>query len=484
MTRSGKGQKSVLERGLSIFTPVHAGEGTTTLLMSLNVFLLLTSYYVIKPVREALILSEGGAEAKSYLLAAMAVVLFFLIQGYSTLVSRYERTRLISVVTGGFVTCLVVFWILSHLGVGYLGYFFFVWVGIFSVMVVAQFWSYANDVYNNESGKRLFPLVALGGNVGGFAGAGIADALLVYLNEFELLLVAAAMLVACIGITNMISRRIWGRSGMQQQQETLSRKLRQTRGTDSSKEDLGFGLLRQHRYVALIAGVVLMLNLVNTPGEYILGKLVEERGQQEVEQAAAQAAAAGTPLSFENRELGSPQDEQARLDYQRSWIGSFYARFFLIVNLLGMFLQLVVVSRLVRWWGVRAGLLWLPLVALGTNALIFFIPFLAVARVGKTLENASDYSINKTVLQMLFLPTSTDIKYKAKQVVDSFFQRFGDVASAVVVLVGTQVFVFGTSGFAMANVVFVLLWLGLIAGIAREHRAIEAGNRPRISEDA
>ncbi len=67
--------------------------------------------------------------------------------------------------------------------------------------------------------------------------------------------------------------------------------------------------------------------------------------------------------------------------------------------------------------------------------------------------------------------------------VDSFFQRFGDVASAVVVLVGTQVFVFGTSGFAMANVVFVLLWLGLIAGIAREHREIEAGNRPRISED-
>ena len=350
-------------------------------------------------------------------------------------------------------------------------------------MVVAQFWSYANDVYNNESGKRLFPLVALGGNVGEFAGAGIADAFLVYLNEFELLVVAAAMLVACIGITNMISRRIWGRSGMQQQQETLSRKLRQTRGTDSSKEDLGFGLLRQHRYVALIAGVVLMLNLLNTTGEYILGKLVEERGQQEVEQAAAQAAAAGTPLSFENRELGSPQDEQARLDYQRSWIGSFYARFFLIVNLLGMFLQLVVVSRLVRWWGVRAGLLWLPLVALGTNALIFFIPFLAVARVGKTLENASDYSINKTVLQMLFLPTSTDIQYKAKQVVDSFFQRFGDVASAVVVLVGTQVFVFGTSGFAMANVVFVLLWLGLIAGIAREHRAIEAGNRPRISED-
>jgi len=484
MTNPRHRQKSLLERGLSILTPVHAGEGSITLLMSFNVFLLLTSYYVIKPVRDALILAEGGAEARSYLVAVMAVVLFFLVQGYATLVSRYERTRLISVVTGGFVACLVGFWILSRLGVGYLGYIFFVWVGIFSVMVVAQFWSYANDVYTNESGKRLFPLVAFGGNLGSFVGAGIADGLLRYLNEFELLLVAAAMLGACIGITSMISRRVWGRSGMRQRQQELSRKLQQARAPDAPKEDLGFGLLRRHRYVALIAGTVLMLNLVNTTGGYILDKLVIVRGEQEVEQVAAQAAAAGTNLTFGNRELGSPDDEQARLAYQQSWIASFSARFFLFVNLLAFFLQLVVVHRLVKWGGVRAGLLWLPVVALGTNALIFFIPLLAVARVGKTLENASDYSINKTVLQMLFLPTSTDIKYKAKQVVESFFQRFGDVASAVVVFVGTQVVILGTAGFALLNVAFILLWLGLVAGIAREHRELEAGNRPEISGES
>ena len=107
-------------------------------------------------------------------------------------------------------------------------------------MVVTQFWSYANDVYNNESGKRLFPLVALGGNLGAFTGAGIADALLVYLNEFELLLVAAAMLVACIGITNMISRRIWGRSGMQQQQETLSPETAANPGHGLTQRGPGF----------------------------------------------------------------------------------------------------------------------------------------------------------------------------------------------------------------------------------------------------
>ena len=132
-------RKSPLERFLGLFTDVHAGEGPVTLIMALNVFLLLTSYYLIKPVRDGLILADGGAEAKAYLVGAMAVLLFFIIRGYSKLVSRYERTRLITVVTGVFIGCLVIFWALSRMDVPYLGYVFFIWVGIFSVMVVAQF---------------------------------------------------------------------------------------------------------------------------------------------------------------------------------------------------------------------------------------------------------------------------------------------------------------------------------------------------------
>ncbi len=167
----GTSRKSLFERFLSLFTDVRRGEGMLVLLMAFDVFLLLTSYYLIKPVREALILAEGGAEAKSYLVAAMAILLFFLVGGYAKLVSRYERTRLITVVTSLFIACLIIFWALSRTGLPYLGYAFFIWVGIFSVMVVAQFWSYANDVYNNEAGKRLFPLVAFGGSFGAFAGA-------------------------------------------------------------------------------------------------------------------------------------------------------------------------------------------------------------------------------------------------------------------------------------------------------------------------
>ena len=164
-------------------------------------------------------------------------------------------------------------------------------------------------------------------------------------------------------------------------------------------------------------------------------------------------------------------------------IANFYAGFLTWMNLLGMALQLFVVGRLVKYGGIKAGLLWLPVIALGTYALVFFLPVIRYIRIGKTFENASDYSVNKTTLQMLFLPTSRDIKYKAKQVVDSFFQRIGDVFSASLVFLGTVIFSFGPRGFAALNLGFIVAWLGLVLLIVREHRAIEAGRRPEITEE-
>jgi len=460
---------------------VRAGEGGLTLAMAFLVFLLLTAYYLIKPVREALILQEGGAEVKSYLVAVMAVLLYFLVQGYAKLVSRYERTRLISIVTTVFIACLVGFWILSRTGVPYLGYAFFVWVGIFSVMVVAQFWSYANDVYSNEAGKRLFPLVGFGGMMGAYVGSDIADRLLEYVGVFEMLLVAAALLGACIVVTNLISLAVWGRRQIQVSQSSLQEWLAE-RKKRKDREKLAFGLLREHRYLWYIAMVILVLNLVNTTGEYILGRLVEDFGAEQVEIAVSEAEAAGTGLRFGDRDLGDPASTEARTAFVRSTIGNFYAGFFRWVNLVGMFLQLFVVSRLVKLGGIRGGLLWLPVIALGTYGLVLLLPIVQYVRIGKTLENASDYSINKTTVQMLFLPTSRDIKYKAKQAIDSFFHRVGDVGSALIVFVGTAILHLDARGFALVNVLFIVGWFFLVRAIAREHREIEAGQRPGLTE--
>ena len=121
--------------------------------------------------------------------------------------------------------------------------------------------------------------------------------------------------------------------------------------------------------------------------------------------------------------------------------------------MVGLVLQLFVVSRAHQVCRRRVGVLVLPVMALTGYAVLAFAPMLALVRVVKIAENATDYSIQNTVRNVLFLPTSRDEKYKAKQAIDSFFWRAGDVMSAALVFVGITMLGLGTSGFARVNLV-------------------------------
>ena len=160
-----KNDRSLLDRFLRLFTEVRAGEGLTAVPLALNVFLILAAYYVLKPVREALILTEGSAELKSYLSAGQVGLLALAVPAYGALAGRMNRRRLINIVTAFFVLCLVIFYGLARAEVP-LGIVFFLWIGIFNLMIVAQFWSFANDIYTSEEGERLFPIAAFGASSG------------------------------------------------------------------------------------------------------------------------------------------------------------------------------------------------------------------------------------------------------------------------------------------------------------------------------
>jgi AAA family ATP:ADP antiporter len=129
------------------------------------------------------------------------------------------------------------------------------------------------------------------------------------------------------------------------------------------------------------------------------------------------------------------------------------------------------VSRVFKYAGVRVALFILPAIALGGYTLIALMPLFAVVRWAKILENSTDYSIQNTTRHALFLPTSREAKYKAKQAIDSFFVRAGDLGQAAVVFIGTTL-AFSIRSFATVNIVLVLVWIGLAVAIAREHRAL------------
>ena len=192
--RRSPGRSLSLARILSVVTDLRAEEAATALLLTANVFVLLASYYILKTVREALILSEAGAEVKSYSAAGQALLLLAVIPAYSFVASRATRSRLITWVTFFFVSNLAIFYFMGAAGF-HVGVAFFLWVGIFNVLVTAQFWAYANDLYDEESGKRIFPIIGIGSSIGAWAGARLAGHLFLRMDAYQLMLVAAGGLL-------------------------------------------------------------------------------------------------------------------------------------------------------------------------------------------------------------------------------------------------------------------------------------------------
>ena len=461
---------SSLDRFLRLFTDVRAGEATTALLLSLNVFLILTAYYVLKPVREALILGQGSAELKSYLSAGQVLLLAIVVPLYGRLASRVARRRLINIVTAIFVVCLVGFFALAHAGVS-LGIVFFLWIGIFNVMIVAQFWSFANDVYTNDEGERLFPIVAFGASLGAVLGAGVAAELIQPLGVYQLMLVGAGILVLEVLITNYIDTKEHRRTEshlprpettammpaatLEFRMETGEHKLAETAKVTSQSRG-AFALVFRTRYLLLMAVMLMFLNWVNTTGEFILGSVVQNAANE----AVATGQAGG--LSVED------------------YIGEFYSKFFAVVNVAGLLIQLFVVSRVIKYLGVHIGVMILPFISLGAYGILAFYPILSAVRWAKTAENSTDYSLNNTIRNMLFLPCTREQKYSGKQVIDSFFVRSGDVLSAILVFVGTSYFALTASGFAKFNIVLVIVWLMLAFLVGRDYKRLIATGQPPV----
>jgi ATP:ADP antiporter, AAA family len=444
------GPKGPLDRLLGIFADVRGGEAVTALLLMLNIFLLLAAYYLLKTIREPLILSvPGGAEVKSYSAAATAGLLMLLVPLYSAVASRVSRVKPINGVTLFFIVCLVAFFALSRAGVP-IGVAFFIWVAIFNLMVIAQLWAFATDVYTVEQGKRLFAIVGFGASLGAIAGSFVTGQLVKDLGPYPFMLGAAALLGVCMLLTNMVNLREKHRHAAAPAAPAIGAVQEGAAGgpDDRVTGRSGFALVFTDRYLLLIAFLMLIYNLVNTNGEYILGKTVVN--------LYTKAHGAGATGGLDEKKV----------------IGSFYGNYFTMVNLIAAGIQAFVVSRVLKRFGVRVALLVLPVVALGGYITMAFVPLLSLIRGAKIAENSVDYSLQNTTRNALYLPTSREAKYKAKQANDTFFVRFGDVVSAGMVFAGTAWLGFAPNHFALVNVGLIVIWLILAIGIGRRFKQL------------
>src|SRR5262245_29354141 len=270
-------RKTAVDRLLGLAADVHAGEGLTALLLSLNGFLLLSAYYSIRSLRSALLLPVqiplpgggvmAGPEIQAYTGAILAGAFLFIVPLYSSIASRTNRIRLINLVTMFFVVTLIGFFFVGRAGVfpATVAVAFFVWLGVFSLMIIAQFWSFANDLYTPEQGKRLFAIVGFGGSVGAIAGAGISSVLMQPLGVLAMMLIGAAQLLIALALTNVINKP-------DQQRPRAAPTVAAPATEKPLGTEGGFKLVLSQRYLLLIGLLTLTVNIVNTNGNYILNE--------------------------------------------------------------------------------------------------------------------------------------------------------------------------------------------------------------------
>jgi AAA family ATP:ADP antiporter len=390
---------------------------------------------VLKPVREALILGQGSAELKTYMSVGQVALLAVAVPVYGRLVSMLSRGILPRVVTWFFVGCLVVFYLTAQAGWP-IGIAYFLWIGVFNLMIVAQFWSFANDVYTKEEGERLFPIIGFGASLGAVLGAVIAARLIRPLGVYQLLLVGAGLLALQLQITNIVDRR-----------ETHARAPSRAPApatAPTAPHVNAFAMVFRTKYLLLIAFMLLLNATVDATGEYILGSIVKDAAQTYV---------------ADGRSHG--------LDVE-AVIAAFYSRYFALINTTTLLLQLLVVSRVVKHFGVSKAVVLLPALSLVAYNVLAFVPSLWAVLGAKVAEKGTDYSLSNTVRNMLFLPCTREEKYSAKQAIDSFFFRMGDVLSAALVFVG-GVIGLAPTGFARVNVLLALAFILLAVLVGRAY---------------
>ncbi len=434
-------QLNAFERFLALFTVIRPGEGHCIYLLILKGFLLMFSYYMLKPVRETLLLLDASPEIGSYSAAVSAMLLLFIIPIYSAFYRHTNRDLLTQRITIFFIANLLVFYVLGLAGLP-LGVIFFVWLSIFNLMIVAQFWAFSTDVFNAKTGQRLFPLIAVGVSLGATLGAMASAKLAEYISPYNIMLAAALVLCLPPILSNRAERAV----------------PKDSRGDRGEKDDSasqhpfgGFVVVAKDYYLVLIALFMILLNWIMTTGDFILRSWVNER--------ASQLVAAGTSALSKGE-----------------FIGQFFGNFYAAVSVFSLLIQLFLVSRIFRYFGIRVAVLIMPVILILSYGIIGFLPVFTIIQWVRTMEISVNYSLQNTTRHALFLPTTRSGKYEGKTTIDTFFWRFGDMIQAGAIYFGIHWLGFEARQFAFANMALALLMLSVAWLIGRRYRALMHAN--------
>lgn len=389
-------------------------EVARTASMTLLVFLILTSYLILKPVRDSLFLTRVGPNQLPVIYILIAAISGFIAQFYAWFAARMKLNRMIFWTYAVILGFLVIFrWLFSISNHAALFYGFYVWVSIYGVITTSQFWLLANHVFNPREAKRLFSYLSSGAIVGGIAGGFITRALVGAVGGTENLLFIVGIMLT---FGYFLMRVAWNR-----RPETEPAKKKGPKDESLESKSM-FPIIGKSPHLIYLTAIISLMVMVSTFVDF------------QFKIAATEAY---------------PEKDQ---------LTAFLGTLFSTLSVISLCLQLVLGPRLIRTFGLGAAMFFLPVGLLLGSAAMFFWPVLASAMILKVSDGSLRYSINKVGLELLYLPVPLAIKDRVKTFIDMFADRFARGIGGAVLLVLASILHVEVSVLSIPSVLIILAW--------------------------
>ena len=410
---------------------VRPGETAALMAGFAYFFCLLSGYYLLRPLRDAMGL-VGGAGQLQWLFTATFVVMLALVPVFGWLARRWPPSRFVAIIYRFFALNILCFGALFAAGVQELAVsrIFFVWISVYNLFVVSIFWSVVADRFSSEQGRRLFGFIAAGGTAGALAGPALAALLAGSAGVAWLTVLAALLLELALQCCRRLQREAPGSKASLGRDQALGGSV-----------FAGVRLILRERYLLGIVAYLLLHSFAST-------FLYMEQGR--IVAASLETTAARTQL---------------------------FATADLAVSCLSILLQVAVTGHVLRRFGVVAGLALLPLAGMAAFGAIALWPTLVVLVVAQGLRRAVDYALSRPAREVLFTVVAREAKYKAKNVIETVVYRGGDAASGWLAALATTAGI-GFGGVALIWLAPVAGWVALSAWLARRQETMAAAGKP------
>jgi AAA family ATP:ADP antiporter len=433
--RDGNGP---LARIVKALTKIEPNELRATILSFLFVFILMTAYFILRPVRDAMASDWSRAEV-SWLWTSTFIFSVIAVTIYGGIISRLKFSRVVPSVYGFFATTFAVFYFGSGLiaDSAVVDKAFYVWLSVFSLFHVSVFWSFMSGLYSKEQAPRLFAIIGTGASVGAIVGPSIPTFFVDDIGTMNLLWVAAGLLLIPIPIIATLEKLKVTELGNAEIKADLRQAERLGKNPFS-----GFMLFIRNPYLLGIGAFILMYVTMNTF------------------------------IFMELREMLAEFDRE-----QRTQI---FGGIDLTVNSLTVLTAIFVTGRLTTRFGMAPTLALIPLLMVGGWLIVAAIPLLAVLIGLQIARRAGNYAITRPGREMLFTQVDSETRFKAKPVIDIVVYRGGDMATAWLHTGLKETLSFGLPGIALLGAIIAAAWAMTGAYLGRQY--VKADNDLPVEE--